>query len=319
MHLLKPLAFESGRVKTIDLTNTKDGVTVVLVAEALCNADTAEIVGLGWLFDDHGNLNPFAGTVSADGELSGPEVSFLTRSGQGNMSFKAAKVAHIRVTKDNEDATMSMRVHLAKTDDDGVIEVLRQLLSIKKSDIDITVTDAQGSLFDGREGTPAEPAKLATLDFHSEVGRKGELRASIQLHHDQELGRWYYGWSLTWTGSGMPPAAAMIVDTNGGSWAIERVLAIEAAGSLLITILKDQNPAYSVPMHQASAKLMDWLLTYAPGLRKEPDGTPASKGSPKVTVMPPPPPPPDEELASGVPPAKRGSGRRGPKNREQVH
>jgi hypothetical protein len=318
MHLLKPLALESGRVEKIDLTNTNDGVTVVLLAEAICNADKADIVGLGWLFDDHGNLNPFSGTVVADGELSGPEVAFLTRSGQGNMSFKAAKVAHIRVTKDKEDVMMSMRVHLPKTDDDGVLEVLRQLLLIKKSEIDITVTDAQGSLFDGNDGTPAEPAKLATLDFHSEVGRKGELRASVQLHHNQETGRWYYGWSLTWTGPGMPPAAAMIVDTNGSSWVTERMLAIEAAGSLLITILKDQEPGYSVPMLQASAKLMDWLLTYAPGLRKEPDGSPVSNGAPKVTVMPP-PPPRDEELASGLPPAKRGAGRRGPKNREQVH
>ena len=326
MHLLKPLTVERGQVQKIDLTNTEDGVTVVLLIQALCTSAQADVVGLGWLFDEHGNLNPFAGTVSADGELSGPEVTFLTRAGDRDMSFKAAKVAHFKVTKEKDDTLMSMRVHLPKTDDDGVIEVMRKLIRIKKADIDVTVTDAQGSLFDGNDGTPAEPSKLTSLDFHSEVGRKGELRASIQLHHEQSIGRWYYGWKLKWTGPNAPPDSAMIVDVNGNSWATERDLAIETAGRMLTVILKDQTSGYSAPMLQASALLMDWLLSYAPGLRKDPEGRPANaNGQAPVITMPPPavsptiPPPPEEELATGVPPTKRGTGRRGPKNREQVH
>lgn len=315
MNLLKPLAVEAGRIHKIDLTNTEDGVTVVLLLQALCTVDTAEVVGLRWLFDENGNLNPFAGTVGADGELSGPEVSFLTRGGSKDMSFKAAKVAHFRVSKDKDDVVMTMRVHLPKADDKGVITYLEQLLRIKKAEIDVTITDAQMSLFDGRNGVPDEPRRLVTLDYHSEVGKRGEVRASIQLHHDKPSGRWYYGWTLRWSGPNMPPDAGMIVDVQGNSWQPERAAAIEDAGRHIVTILKDQAGGFGNAQLQASAKIMDWLLGHAPGLRKDGDGKPI--------VMPPPAPapaaPPEENLEPGSPAGKKHAGRRGPKSREQVH
>lgn len=153
MKLLKPLVLADATTTDVSLVPTKKFFKMVLVIEAPCTAEQADILGMGWLFDQGANPREFGGNVKAVGEEANAEIT-LTGKATAGVTILTERVAHISMARiEKTGMILAARIHLPEVKPKKLVELLEFLSTMNKTPFELIVTPAQRSMDFG--GAPA--------------------------------------------------------------------------------------------------------------------------------------------------------------------
>jgi len=149
MNLLKPLALPDANTSDVSLVPTKKFFKMVLVIEAPCTPDQADLLGLGWLFDQASNPREFGGTVKAVGELPQAEITLAAKTIPA-LSIRTERVAHVSMARiEKHGMILTARIHLPELKAKKLVELLEFLSTINKESFELVITPAQRTIFEG--------------------------------------------------------------------------------------------------------------------------------------------------------------------------
>lgn len=221
MRLLEPLMLIEASTTGVDLTPTKSFFKPVLVISApVEKGNTADLLGIDYLFTENGKPYLFEGTHKLSGEL--PGAGLVLKSKHHEMELDAEKVCHFAVSIEEKKALrVQVRIHLPEGRD-MLYKLLDFLADLNKDPFTVTITDRQASLLGkGKLEVTSDPLEMGDKDHEWPVAKKNgeypDKRATsfpfsstngaivlfvLQVEDD----KFAWGYSIAWRGSSVGSA-----------------------------------------------------------------------------------------------------------------
>jgi len=263
---MKPLDLEDAATADVNLVPTKKFFKPVIVITCPLSRDAAKALECDYLFDKAGNVHTFEGSHQLSGELSGPDLTFVSQI-SGSVTIKTEKVVHFSMSRiEKVGLQLRFRSHIPEDKEDELIELLRFLAKLNKEKFTVTIIPRQGALVEVlTDGTAKDATDTTEHPFRIHIGKRPAIIGSVWVKKDGD--EYLGGWEVKCIGLKGSPADGKPIAHDSRKFPTEAE-AFRLAVECVLWYAREIDHDGSPKEIRAVGDLVDWCIGQVPDLNK---------------------------------------------------